>query len=111
MGQRTKKLKVGCDFAWEFSDETIPVSRTTLEKYIVWGSPRTGPILKSSKMPLSSDTRNASLVLPGHGEDTLKMVLPLSVGSSRMGWVVDLSRRYKSVDVMISLQCGRSPRK
>jgi len=109
-GQRMR-WKVGRDLVRECSDETTPESRTTVAKCIVRRVGRVRAIVKSSKMPLSSDTRNASLVLSGHGKDTRRMALWPSVGLSCMVLMVDLSRRHKSVDVMTSLQCGRCPQK
>ena len=64
---------------------------------------------KSSKVPFSSDMRNASLVLPGHAQRTLEIVLHASTCSSPISLMVEASRRHRSVDVMTSLQCGSSP--
>jgi len=62
-------------------------------------------------IPLYNELHNAFLVLFGHGQDTLKMVLESSSACAGVSRMVDLSMRHRNVDGIISLQCGTSPEK
>jgi hypothetical protein len=65
---------------------------------------------KSSKSPVSNDVGGAFSILTGQGQDTLRMVLQLSL-VSRGPLTVVPSMKACNNDVRMSLLCGSSPEK